>query len=53
MKDMKVRSINIDDDTWNAIVGVAKALDRKTSDYVRMILREHIEKLGKAQKNEK
>ena len=50
---MKVRSINIDDETWNAVKGVAKALNRNTSDYVRIVLREHIKNLGKAQKKEK
>lgn len=49
----RARSISIDDETWNAVAGIAKSLDRSTSDYVRIVLREHIKQLGKKPKKEK
>ena len=53
MMKNKVRSISIDDETWDSIKGIAKSLNRSTSDYIRMVFIEHVNKLGQKPKKAK
>lgn len=50
---LKRVSIAVDDELWSKIIAVATTKDRSTSQYVRLVLRDHIISLGIKLKNKK
>ena len=51
---LRRRSISLEDDVWTKIISLANTCDRSTSDYVRLVLREHLKNIGvKPKKKEK
>lgn len=51
---LRRRSISVCDEVWGKIEALASACDRSTSDYVRIVLREHLKQIGvKPKKKEK
>lgn len=49
---LRRRSISVDDETWDKISGIAQALDRSTSDFVRIILKQYLMTLEHKQNRE-
>lgn len=43
---LRRRSISVCEDVWKKIEALAAACDRSTSDYVRLVLREHLKNVG-------
>jgi Arc/MetJ family transcription regulator len=50
---LRRRSISVEDDLWAKVMAMATAHDRSTSQYVRLVLRDHIKSLGIKLKDEK
>jgi len=45
-KKLKRVSIAIDQEIWAKIIAIANVHDRSTSQYVRLVLRDHLESIG-------